>query len=57
MDSVFPPHEVPSDWYGLGPSCGQCQVRIPEEYNSKIYMGDRERECLLTSKEDDISLK
>ena len=33
---TFAPHQVPYDFYGMGVSCGQCSVHIPDPWFDKL---------------------
>ena len=51
-DQESKPHELPHDFYGLGPLCDTCQVILPDEYFDQIPMSSAEEKKLLGSIEE-----
>lgn len=45
-DPEYPSHQIPYDFYSVGPSCGKCQVYLKEPHYHAIPMTQIERDVI-----------
>ena len=35
-DQVYPSHERPHDPFAIGPQCGNCRIRLPNNWHARV---------------------